>query len=134
MARQAGRGFVQWLMTARRHLQRERFLDQIDLLVRVRALLDHLDRYEPVEVGVLKCQRQMAAATLPAWLTLDLPFAKEELAEPERQPLFSDPSGALKQQRLRQPAGGDGACQPVARPLVAVQRVQRHGGIYLRVG
>jgi len=117
-------------MAPRRHCFDERLLDQVDLLVSVRAFLAQLDRYEPMEVRVLEPQRKTAAATRAARLALSPPLTEQELTDPQRQPLFADPLRAFKQERLRQPAGGDGACQPVADPLMAIQGVQRHGGMY----
>ena len=49
--------------------------------------------------------------------------------EPKSEPLLPDTKRTLKQEGLRQPAGGDGACQPTAKRLVAVQRAQRHAAI-----
>ena len=132
VARKAGRGLVQRLIAAHCHLLDERRFDQVDLFIGVRALLAHLDRHEPVEVGVLEREREAAAATLTARLPLFFSpaLAQDELAEPQRQPLFPDPARTLEQESLRQPAGGDSPRQPLAEPLMAVQGVQRHGGIY----
>src|SRR2546422_3838159 len=55
-------------------------------------------------------------------------FAYQRLGEPERESLLADAARSLKQERLWQPAGGDGAYQPVSDPLVAIQGGDWHGG------
>src|SRR5947209_13991655 len=86
-----------------------------------------------MHVGVRQSQHQLAGLTLAArWsLRSSRPssgaFTHERLREPQSQPLFPDPTRPFEQERLRQPAGGDGAYQPVSRPLMAVQGGEWHG-------
>src|SRR5213076_1255138 len=67
-------------------------------------------------------------ATVRESLRVSRALADHRLRQPERQALLPDAGRALKQERLRQPAGGDGACQPVSDPLMAVQGGDGHGG------
>src|SRR5207249_10255814 len=115
-------------------LRPPRLLDQLHLFVRVAALLRQLERHEPVHVRVREVEDQLALLALATpFPGLDpglFPgsFADERLRQPERQALLPDTGRALRRERLRQPAGGGGACQPVSDPLVAVRGGDGHGG------
>ena len=75
-------------------------------------------------------QRQDEAARPARPTRLSTPgsrcVAQQQLREPQTQALFADSLRALEQQRLRQPAGGERACQPVTHSLMPVQGVERH--------
>src|SRR6266704_758065 len=83
-----------------------------------------------MDVGVRQAQYQLAVLASPTPFALPLApvFAYQRLGEPERESLLADAARSLKQERLRQPAGGDGAYQPVSDPLVAIQGGDWHGG------
>src|SRR5881628_3988497 len=83
-----------------------------------------------MDVGVRQAQYQLAVLASPTPFALPLApvFAYQRLGEPERESLLADAARSLKQERLWQPAGGDGACQPVSDPLVAIQGGAWHGG------
>lgn len=55
-------------------------------------------------------------------------LAYQRLRQPKREALLPDAGRALKQEGLRQPAGGDRACQPVSGPLMTVEGGDWHGG------
>src|SRR6266705_220359 len=82
-----------------------------------------------MDVGVRQAQYQLAVLASPTPFALPLApvFTYQRLGEPERESLLADAARTLKQERLRQPAGGDGACQPVSDPLMAVQGGDGHG-------
>src|SRR3989441_8073329 len=127
MTRQPRGRLVQGLLAPRRHLLPQRLLDQLHLLVRIAALLRQLERHEPVHVGVRQAQDQLAVLALPASFSQSR-VAHQRLRQPERQSLLPDTGWALKQEGLWQPAGGDGAYQPVSDPLMGVEGGDWHGG------
>jgi len=66
---------------------------------------------------------------LPAGLTRAAsPLTDQCLRKPQGQTLLANALRALKQERLWQPAGGDGAYQPVSGSLMAIQGGYGHGG------
>jgi hypothetical protein len=78
-----------------------------------------------MKVRVRQGEYQAARPARPARLTTSGHgrVAQQQLGKPQPQALLADPSGAFQQQRLWQPAGGEGACQPVANTLMPVQGV-----------
>src|SRR5689334_19090158 len=88
-----------------------------------------------MHVRVGESQHELAGLALPARFSLSrLPFpvsrrvADQRLRDPQPEALLPDTWGPLQQERLWQPAGGDGAYQPVSDPLMAVQGGDWHGG------
>ena len=88
----------------RRHFLGKRFLDQLDLLIRVRPFLAQLDGDEPVDVRVLQVECEPTGTAFAAGLTCPYlcgALATDALREPQCQALFADASRTFEQQDLR---------------------------------
>src|SRR5258706_16318431 len=90
----------------------DRHLGFVDLFRGV-GCLGSWDGDEPVDVGVREIEGAAAGGTSGAGTFEAEVLADEGLRQPEGQPLFSYPWRSGQKGRLRKPAGGDRASQPV---------------------
>jgi hypothetical protein len=124
MARQSRYRRIRRLFAPSRHFVGQGLGHELNLLIGITAgtsaALAQLDRYEPVHIRVLQqCHKSTGAAFAARFLAWCI--ALEQLGEPQRETLFTDPAWSGQQECLRQPSGGVGARQSSLNPFVPNQ-------------
>ena len=124
MAHKAFWALPEALLATLRHGLPEKLAGFFDLLGRI-ASLGPRDRHEPVKVRVSQPLDLVAPVTLAAgclWPVL----AEQALGHPKRQALLPHPRWTDQQGRLRKPAGGKCATQPVQQGLMTIDWSYTH--------